>query len=241
MSDAEGTPTPLWSDNPAERDLLGFSDIAAPALEALDREKLDPVTVGVVGWWGSGKSTILKVIERSLRQRGGGVVVVETRPWEYDPATDPKATLIAEVLAALQARATETTTLSDDVKERFAKLAGRIRWTKAIRLAANSALSVSLPTLDQLAELFGPADQPSDPTLQGFREEFAELLDKLPEIKRVVVVVDDLDRCLPPAVIATLEAIKLFLSVENGLCSRLRRPPGHARDRRPLPAIAARA
>lgn len=145
----EATPTPLWSDNPAERDLLGFSDIAAPALEALDREKLDPVTVGVVGWWGSGKSTILKVIERELREKGEGVVVVETRPWEYDPATDPKATLIAEVLAALQARAAEGKTLSTDVKERFAKLAGRVRWSKAIRLAANSALSVGLPTLDQ--------------------------------------------------------------------------------------------
>jgi pimeloyl-ACP methyl ester carboxylesterase len=56
----------------AERDLLGFSDIAAPALEALDREKLDPITVGIVGWWGSGKSTILKVIERELRERGEG-------------------------------------------------------------------------------------------------------------------------------------------------------------------------
>lgn len=215
MAQPEATPTPLWSDNPAERDLLGFSDIATPALEALDREKLDPVTVGIVGWWGSGKSTILKLIERELRESGEGVVVVDTRPWEYDPATDPKATLIAEVLAALQARASEGKTLSTDVKERFAKLAGRVRWTKAIRLAANSALSVSLPTLDQLAEIFGPADNPTDPTLQGFREEFAELLEKLPEIKRVVVVVDDLDRCLPPSVIATLEAIKLFLSVKK--------------------------
>jgi hypothetical protein len=37
----------------------------------------------------------------------------------------------------------------------------------------------------------------------------------MPEIERVVVIVDDLDRCLPHAVIATLEAIKLFLSVEK--------------------------
>lgn len=215
MAEPDATPTPLWSDSPAERDLLGFSDIAAPALEALDREKLDPVTVGIVGWWGSGKSTILKLIESELRESGEGVVVVDTRPWEYDPATDPKATLIAEVLAALQMRASEEKTLSTEVKERFAKLAGRVRWTKAIRLAANSALSVSLPTLDQLADIFGSADNPSDPTLQGFRDEFAELLEKLPEIKRVVVVVDDLDRCLPPSVIATLEAIKLFLSVKK--------------------------
>lgn len=207
------TPTPLWSDNPASRDLLGFADIAAPALEALAREKLDPVTVGVVGWWGSGKSTILRLIETSLRGGDSGVVVVDTRPWEYDPATDPKATLIAEVLMALQARASESKTLGQDVKEQFAKLAARIRWSKAITLVANSALSVSLPTIDQITGIFGSGDEPTDPTLQGFREEFAELLEKLPEIKRVIVVVDDLDRCLPTSVIATLEAIKLFLSV----------------------------
>ncbi len=206
------TPTPLWSDNPAARDLLGFADIGAPALEALAREKLDPVTVGVIGWWGSGKSTVLKLIETALRAQEG-VVVVDTRPWEYDPATDPKATLIAEVLLALQARAAGDKTLRDDVKEQFAKLARRVRWSKAITLVANSALSLSIPKISEITEIFGSGDDPSDPTLQGFREEFKELLEKLPDIKRVVVVVDDLDRCLPPSVIATLEAIKLFLSV----------------------------
>lgn len=47
----------------------------------------------------------------------------------------------------------------------------------------------------------------------GFRTAFADLLDGLPNIERVVVLVDDLDRCLPAAVTATLEAIKLFLAV----------------------------
>jgi energy-coupling factor transporter ATP-binding protein EcfA2 len=214
MSNGEviARPTPLWSDNPAARDLLGFADIAAPALEALARERLDPVTVGVVGWWGSGKSTILGLIERALREQKG-VVVVGTRPWEYDPSTDPKATLIAEVLAALHARAEASKTLSQDIKDRFQKLAGRVRWSKAITLVANSALSVSVPKIEDVVGIFGTGEEPSDPTLQGFRDEFAELLEKFPEIKRVVVVVDDLDRCLPPSVIATLEAIKLFLSV----------------------------
>ena len=32
------------------------------------------------------------------------------------------------------------------------------------------------------------------------------------EVKRLVVIVDDLDRCLPPSVIETLEAIRLFLA-----------------------------
>jgi len=39
------------------------------------------------------------------------------------------------------------------------------------------------------------------------------LMLELPEVERVVVLVDDLDRCLPETVVATLEAVKLFLSV----------------------------
>jgi hypothetical protein len=206
------TTTPLWSDNPSAVDLLGFGDIAAPALEALGRDRLDPVAVGIVGWWGSGKSTILGLIEHELVQQEG-VLVVSTRPWEYDPATDPKATLIAEVLTVLHERAEASKTLGDEMKERFKRLAGRVRWSKAITLVANSALSVSVPKIEDIVGIFGEGEEPEDPTLQGFRDEFAELLMKFPEIKRVVVVVDDLDRCLPPAVIATLEAIKLFLSV----------------------------
>jgi hypothetical protein len=37
----------------------------------------------------------------------------------------------------------------------------------------------------------------------------------LDEIDRVVVLVDDLDRCLPDTVVAALEAMKLFLSVRK--------------------------
>jgi hypothetical protein len=75
-------------------------------------------------------------------------------------------------------------------------------------------VSPGLPKIDDVIELFGEEEQSvEEPTLQGFRGEFAALMDDLPEIGRVVVLVDDLDRCLPGTVIATLEAVKLFLSV----------------------------
>lgn len=48
----------------------------------------------------------------------------------------------------------------------------------------------------------------------GFREDFEALLEEA-DIDRLVVLIDDLDRCLPPTIIQTLEAIKLFLSVGN--------------------------
>lgn len=111
--------TPLWPDNPTAQDLLGFADIADPIEEALLRDRLDPVAVGVFGDWGSGKSTVLEILRDRFDQRDR-VVVVYTRPWEYDPNIDPKATLIAEVLAAIRAEVAKDQTRMTKVAERVA-------------------------------------------------------------------------------------------------------------------------
>ena len=65
-------------------------------------------------------------------------------------------------------------------------------------------------------------DNPSDSplpdgaiqTVRGFREDFVELLQET-QVKTLVVFIDELDRCLPNAVVETLEAIRLFLFVEK--------------------------
>lgn len=48
--------------------------------------------------------------------------------------------------------------------------------------------------------------------IQNFRSDFEELL-KESSITRLVITIDDLDRCSPDTIIPTLEAIKLFLFV----------------------------
>ena len=85
--------------------------------------------------------------------------------------------------------------------------------SKAITLAAQTAITVSPPSIEQLAAIFNKESGAEQPTLQGFRDEYATLMDEFEGISRVVVLVDDLDRCLPETVVGTLEAIKLFLSV----------------------------
>ena len=50
--------------------------------------------------------------------------------------------------------------------------------------------------------------------IRNFRNEFEKTLES-EEINRVVVLIDDLDRCQPERIIETLEAIKLFLSVKK--------------------------
>jgi hypothetical protein len=207
--------TPLWSDNPSALDLLGFADVTAPIAEAVLRDKLDPVTVGIEGDWGSGKTTMLELLGAQL-DSDESVIVVKTHPWEYDPATDPKATLIAEVLTALHKELDKREKLSAKVRNQFKSLAKRVQTSKAVKLAITSAATGGLPALAEVLGLFNDeAETVPDPTLQGFRDEFKDLMamKELADIGRVVVLVDDLDRCLPETVIATLEAVKLFLSV----------------------------
>ncbi len=210
---------PLWPDHPSGEDLLGFADIAAPIGTAIRRERLDPVAIGVFGDWGSGKTTILKLVGNEFDADGTGdgdiraVLVVWTQPWEYDPLLDPKATLIEQVLSAVQAEVAKNAGLAEKLKSRFADLRKRVDVSKAITLAAKTAITVSPPSIDQLSAIFSKESGAEQPTLQGFRDEYATLMSELEGISRVVVLVDDLDRCLPEAVVGTLEAIKLFLSV----------------------------
>lgn len=56
------------------------------------------------------------------------------------------------------------------------------------------------------------AEDSAPEQMHAFREEFAKLLEDA-EVDRLIVLVDDLDRCLPDTAIETLEAIRLFLFV----------------------------
>ncbi len=66
-----------------------------------------------------------------------------------------------------------------------------------------------------VADLMRDSPESIEPTranIRAFRSEFEELILKT-GVERVVVMIDDLDRCLPDTLIATLEAVKLFLNV----------------------------
>ena len=216
---------PLRDDNPSEVDLLGFEDVVDVVESIVTRADLDPVTVGINAPWGGGKTTVLQLLKRRLDAREG-IFCLLVSPWEYDNKTDPTTALIDEVLGGLEAKLEAAKTLGDKVKgtlkESLKKLRRRVNFAKAVKLAATSALTVTLPGAGALIDLFDtdkPSDDevPPDPTLQGFRKQFAEIMESadLKPLERVVVLVDDLDRSLPDTVVETLEAIKLFLSVKK--------------------------
>lgn len=197
----------LWDDNPSETDLLGFDAVVAPIVDAIGTDDLDPLTVGVHARWGGGKSTVLRLLRAALNDNSA-IVVVETNPWEYDDHDDVKGTLIAEVLGDLQARFKDDAGLATKIGD----LLGRISWARVGKVVAKGVVMQSVD-LGELRSALTPKPREEPESMAGFKSSFGSLVATLPEVKRVVVLVDDLDRCMPPAVMATLEAIKLFLSV----------------------------
>jgi len=197
----------LWDDNPSLVDLLGFDAVVTPVLEAMSMPDLDPLTIGIQSPWGGGKSTVLGLLEEALKGTGR-YVVITTDPWQYDDHDDVRGTLIADVLDVLRTKFDSTADISKRIKE----LLQRISWSRATVAIGKGALTMQWSP-KELVEAFTPRKRSSPQTMSGFKDAFGELIQELPDVDRVIVLVDDLDRCLPNAVMATLESIKLFLAV----------------------------
>lgn len=214
---------PLWSDEPATQDLLAFRAVAETAADAIFDDGLDPVAIGLSGAWGSGKTSVLELIKSEITERSQGgdrkVLVISTQPWLYDPAVGPKESLIAEVLGALSKEFNEEDPVGKAGLDAFKKLVRKVNWSKAVKMAAKTAITMQLPHIDDVFGLV--SDEPDrldgEKGMAAFREEFETLLadPALARLSRVVVLVDDLDRCLPDTVVETLEAIRLFLSAKG--------------------------
>jgi len=211
---------PLLLDEPTDIDFLSFDAVAGTAVEALLDSMLDPIALGLSGSWGSGKTSVLRLIARQLEPGEGDKtrLVIQTDPWRYDPQLGAKESLIGEILTALADEILVDGT-GDKAKKLLRRLVRRINWGKALQVAAKSAITVSLPSVESLMGLVKPAEDADDPEpitdMVQFRAEFQKLLesDGLAHLQNVIVLVDDLDRCLPPTVVETLETIRLFLSV----------------------------
>jgi hypothetical protein len=217
---------PLFDDNPTIVDLLGFGGVVDAVVRILDSGELDPVTVGVQSGWGGGKSTLLKLIEERLND-SGHLLVVKVDPWEFENSDDVRGTLIALVLNALQVQveSKEAGVPKDRAAKIVEKLHGlrrRIAWGRVAKVLVMSAATMT-PNLPELVDALTPAPpggtdekgREKPQTMAGFREDFESLMKMDLGFTKVVVLVDDLDRCLPPATVGTLEAIKLFLSVKK--------------------------
>lgn len=239
----------MWNDKESTIDFLGYRRIAQTITSLIDEQHLRPLTIGVYGDWGAGKSSVLAFIEQQFAKESD-VLVISFNGWLFQGYEDTKSALMESVVTELvRNQPTNQKAL------RLAKsLLDKINWFKIAKVGAAGMMTLAATAatvhlapamapivaghgaLSFMSGLFAPKpekkkeDKDKDinyedfirdeagGTLPGqfrqFRQQFRELI-QTASISKLVVLVDDLDRCLPQTVIEILEAIRLFLFVEG--------------------------
>ncbi|GKW16698.1 ATPase [Pectobacterium carotovorum subsp. carotovorum] len=237
----------MWNDVETADDLLNFKLIANIATRLVFESNGEPVSIGVSGKWGTGKSSLVKMIGQKLQDEGTKekYIFLEFNAWLYQGYDDAK-------LALLQSVSDKILSVAQDRKnfvEKAFDFAKRIDYFRAIKIAAPAAagalwggaiggpigsilgivsgiISSKIVTSDELDllqseyskishnfnGLLKPSESKSLPKqIEELRMSLTQLLKDL-DIT-LVVLVDDLDRCMPNTAISTLEAMRLLLFV----------------------------
>ena len=111
----------MWRDSESEHDFLNFTEVADQIATLATTPSLLPVSIGVFGTWGTGKSTVLKLVEASLarpraKPQPTAPIVVKFDAWMYQGFDDARAALMEVVASELLNVAEQKKTLVDKAK-----------------------------------------------------------------------------------------------------------------------------
>ena len=148
----------MWPDNETERDFLNFSGVADTVAEIIIQARGRPISIGVSGAWGIGKSSMIKLTQASLakRPRKEGereFIFVEFNAWLYQGYDDARAALMDVIATKLEAEAMAREKGLDKAKA----LLKRVNWLRAAKLVGGSAVAMSfgLPPTGLIGEIWG--------------------------------------------------------------------------------------
>jgi hypothetical protein len=102
----------MWTDNETSLDLLGFRVHSDLIRSVVTDPKLLPVTLGVFGDWGGGKTSLMKMLQESLepdhwkegsteRKQCERIACLYFNGWLFEGYDDAKSAILSSVLTAL--------------------------------------------------------------------------------------------------------------------------------------------
>lgn len=222
----------MWKDSETEVDLLNFDYLVAVTKDIIENDNLSPCTIGVYGDWGSGKSSLVEMILKSY-ESNNDFLCIKFNGWLFEDYEDAKTALLGTILDKIK----DKRTLGAKAKKTVKKLLENINYLdlagKGIKYGADFLLTGGLGTIaditvnqvvsklksagqdvkeDEISKVLKDtfAQDQVRKNLREFQTDFEKLL-KETKIKKLVVFVDELDRCNHDTILETLEAIRLFL------------------------------
>lgn len=233
----------MWRDSETKSDYLNF-DYLIDAVESIAMDaKLTPSTIGVYGDWGSGKSSLMQMVEEKIKaEHKEDACCIRFNGWLFEGYEDAKTAFCGSILDALR---TEKT-IPAQVKTRITKLLKKVDGKKILMKGGSVALDILLTgglgsitylTIDAITnalkdKLSNATSDDIKEVLKGvltenknqstsnrndikiFQEEFKKILDES-KIEHLVIFVDELDRCTLDTVLDIFAAMRLFLFVEK--------------------------
>lgn len=224
-------PKDPWKD-----DVLGrqhFGQTLSDMIEGISQ----PYVISLKGEWGSGKSVFLRRLEAELQGRAPRVPVIFVDAWKYDYYEDPLYALIS----AVEQRLLSDKSL-DDSEFSAAKEAGKRMYGYAgkviaplAKIAGATADAFTAGAASKFAEGVGELGQALFNANQEKRDAHQSLCKALEETRdqllrldgdgvarsthgqKVVVIIDELDRCRPDYAIRLLERVKHFFDLRGYL------------------------
>ena len=233
----------MWTDNETKDDLLGYQVHADLLRDVVLDATMLPITIGVFGDWGSGKSSLMLLMQESIekwkvemdeKNKVEGAEIKNTKvlqilfnSWQFEDYEDTKLTLIETILSSVIKDIED----HHDIFEKADACLSKIKYLKlGVVVLKNLARKIVpkeiqdlLPNKEEWKDI-SKEDQDllleevkeanSSNFIKQFREDFTKIISD-GDYRSVVVYIDDLDRCSPERIIQCLEAIKLFVNVDR--------------------------
>ena len=223
----------MWKDSETEVDFLDFQYLISILKDLIYDDKLLPASIGVYGDWGSGKSSLMYMCKKQLEAEDPKIKCLVFNGWLFEDYDDAKTAILGTILdeigkkKRLTKKAKEMLDGLNNSVDKFKLLQNGLKYgidfllTGGIGtitdLTVKSALKAATTTADLIdVEVVKAAikDELNNKELREdiskFRNEFAALLEET-RISRLVIYIDELDRCSPDTILETLEAMRLFL------------------------------
>jgi hypothetical protein len=213
----------LLLDKPSAQPALDF-DRYADAL-AGTIEKSDPqFVIGLFGSWGSGKTTLMQEIKGRLNK--DKVISVDFSAWRYEKEEHlivPLLDTIREALVEWSGKPHVGALSARNIARRIGGITKALVAGLSFKAGLPNALELSFDANKSLAKIDKLAEDDTDAlvprsfyhaSFKALNEAFEKFVG-VSSGRRIVIFIDDLDRCLPEGALEVLESMKLFFDIKG--------------------------